>query len=182
MKTPFYIVLLIFVVGMVVCSGCTNRTTTPVPGTMNIITSTPQQQDNNWITATQENDNIEVAVGSVWTVTGKVSGTNGPITYTIHTIEDIRDKKNYDNPLVTKSFYPSADGTFTLKVEIDPKILPVGSYVVYLKNPDGQRVRFQFLVRAKGVDCSTLCDQVSSSKSYTEGLLYNRNGEAVCYC
>jgi|WetSurSiteA1Bulk_404760.scaffolds.fasta_scaffold510110_1 hypothetical protein len=42
--------------------------------------------------------------------------------------------------------------------------------------------KLQFLVDAKGVDCPAICEKVSSSSHYKEGLKYDNKGVAVCYC
>jgi archaellin len=149
--------------------------------TTRIITAVTTRQDDSWINASIDSDNMEVTVGDICTMTGAVSGTNGPITYSVYTYEDIKNK-NDSNSVITKSFSPSADGTYKLDLMIDPNIFPVGSYVIYFKIPNGQTTKLQFLVDAKGADCQTICDKVYSSSQYKEGLQYNTKGEAVCYC
>ena len=167
---------------MIVCAGCINQTTKSQRETTRIITTDTTKQDDSWINATEDNDNIEVAVGEVWTMTGAVSGTKGPITYSVYNYEDYVFKKDYSNPVITKSFSPSADGTYKLDLRIDPNIFPVGSYVITFKIPNGQTAKLQFLVAAKGADCQTICDKVYSSSQSKKGLQYNNKGEAICYC
>jgi hypothetical protein len=150
--------------------------------TTRIITTRTILQDDSWINATIDNDNMEVTIGDICTMTGFVSGTRGPITYSIYSYEDYVNKKDYSHPVITKSFSPSADGSYKLDLIIDPNIFPVGYYVITFKIPNGQTTKLQFLVDAKGADCPTICDKVYSSSQYKEGLQYDNKGVAVCYC
>jgi hypothetical protein len=191
MKYVPFIVLLVLVL---ITAGCINPnvkavvTSTPTPEIVYVTgTATPtpspiSQQDDSWINATEDNNNMEVSVGDVWTMTGAVSGTNGPITYSVYNYENYVNKKDYRYPVITNSFYPSADGTYKLDLTINPNIFPVGFYVITFKIPNGQTAKLQFFVDAKGADCPTICDKIISSSQYKEGLQYNNKGEAICYC
>lgn len=169
--------------GFVATQKSTDTLTIVSPSeTTRIITTSTIEQDDSWINATIDNDNMEVAIGDTCTINGFVSGTNGPITYSIYSYEDYVIKNDYNHPVITKSFSPSADGSYKLDIRIDPNIFPVGFYVITLKIPNGQTTKLQFLVDARGVDCPTLCDKVYSSPQYKEGLQYDNKGVAVCYC
>ncbi len=89
------------------------------PGDTTIkITAVTTQQDNSWINASIDSHNMEIVVGDICTMTGAVSGTTGPITYSVYTFEDIKNKNDYSNPVISRSFSPSADGTFKLDLAI----------------------------------------------------------------
>ena len=153
------------------------------PGDTTIkITAVTTPQDNSWINASIDSHNMEIVVGDICTMTGAVSGTTGPITYSVYTFEDIKNKNDYSNPVISRSFSPSADGTFKLDLAIDPTIFPVGFYVIIFQIPNGQTTKLQFLVDAKGADCQTICNKVYSSSPIKKNLHYNGRGEAVCYC
>ena len=97
------------------------RTQTPSDQVTKISTPATTQPDTSWISATI--DKSEFVVGGLATLSGTVSGTTGPVVYSVYTLEDVRDN-NYNNPATTKSFYPSAGGTYKTTIYLDPKILP----------------------------------------------------------
>lgn len=175
--------MVILFTGIFLCllfAGCvtpqTKQNTVPVEQVVTVThipTSTfvPQAR---WVGAT-----IKHFIFNPWdtcSFEARAAGTTDPVTYSVITIDDAK-AGNFQNTLLTgSSSSPASDGSYRFSFPVDPKIIPVGSYVILLKLSNGEITKLQFLVEAKGVDCEKICSEPGPS------IRYNSLGEPVCPC
>lgn len=158
-------------------AGCTGDRTGTIPvketpgvgATQSLSSSSGQDR---WIEATLYR--VVYNTGDMVTVEGRISGSNGPVSYSVHTVQDAMGN-DFRRGLVTGRVMP-ADGAYSFSFVIQPATLPVGSYVIRTMLPTNEWTKVQFLVEARGVDCVQVCSQPGPA------LRYNEKGEAICPC
>jgi len=85
-------------------------------------------------------------MADVQNIHGQISGSNGPISIDLYTVQDF-NANILSRPLLSDTIQPSSDGSYQYRFDIDPVRFTRGEYVAVVSLPTGQSARVTFLVK-----------------------------------